>query len=81
MKRIRRNAFALSKKEEISPEPPQLEQVFGVAPKENSVELDHHAEDDDKPFSHLTHEQITGKAMKAKVKLSLKRWHNQLIIY
>ena len=73
MKRIRRNAFAGSKKEESSPDPNHLEQLFGVAPSGDSVDFDHHADDDDKPFSHLTNEQITGKAMrKAKVKLPLK---------
>ena len=76
MKRIRRNAFALGKKEDVvevpnrSPEPPQLpvEEVFGMAPSEDTMELDHIEAHEDRPCPHLTQEQITGKVMKDVVK-------------
>lgn len=68
MRRIRRNAFALGKKEEVSPEPPQLEQVFGVAPSDDS-EVFNHTDDEleDKSCPSLTQEQVTGNIAKTEL--------------
>lgn len=68
MRRIRRNAFALSKKGDVSPEPEPSpdysEGVFGMMPSSDEVVL-RHGEDDDGSRSsscpHLTEEQVQGK--------------------
>lgn len=64
MPRIRRNAFAVGKQGDPSPEQPQLEEVFGVSPSEDSAQLEHDDDDNLNQGSTLTQEQITGKIMK-----------------
>ena len=68
--RIRRNAFAIGKKEDVSPEPPTptpLEEAFGIITSSgDSVAIDQ-IEDEDRACPHLTNEQITGKITRAAV--------------
>ena len=68
MRRIRRNAFALSKKGDISPEPEPSpdysEGVFGIVPSSDEVVLQHEEDDDESRSSscpHITEEQVQGK--------------------
>ena len=68
MRRIRRNAFALSKKGDVSPEteppPDYSEGVFGMVPSSDEVVLPHGEDDDESRSSscpHLTEEQVQGK--------------------
>ena len=66
MKRSRRNAFALGKKEDGSPDPlaqSAVEEVFGVVPSDDSVVLDNMESGSERSLAHPTHltnEQITG---------------------
>lgn len=63
MSRVRRNAFALGKKGDISPEPPPIdytqEEVFGIVPSSDEVVLQH---DGSRSSScpHLTETQVQG---------------------
>ena len=70
MKRSRRNAFALGKKEDGSPDPAAqsaVEEVFGVVPSDDSVVLDNMESGSERSLAHLTNEQITGnKCLEAK---------------
>lgn len=71
MRRSRRNAFALGKKEDGSPEPEAqsaVEEVFGVVPSDDSVVLDNVESGSERSLAHLTNEQITGsiKCLEAK---------------
>ena len=71
MRRSRRNALALGKKEDGSPEPEAqsaVEEVFGVVPSDDSVVLDNVESGSERPLAHLTNEQITGsiKCLEAK---------------
>ncbi|CAH3174940.1 unnamed protein product [Porites lobata] len=62
MRRSRRNALALGKKEDGSPEPEAqsaVEEVFGVVPSADSVVLDNVESGSERSLAHLTNEQIT----------------------
>lgn len=67
---LRRNAFALGKEGGESSEPSHdLDEVFGMPSTSESVDLE--ADEDNRPCTQLTHEQITGKIVENQKKYNL----------